>query len=33
MLEKFEEVESRFAELLEYLLENTSIKRLRISSI
>ena len=33
VVEKFEEVESRFAELLEYLLENTSIKRLRISSI
>lgn len=32
-VEKIEEVVSKFSELLEYLLENTKIKRLRISSL
>ena len=32
-VEKQEEVVSKFSELLEYLLENTTIKRLRISSL
>ncbi len=32
-VEKIEEVKSKMSELLEYLLENTDIKRLRISSL
>ena len=32
-LENLEEVKSKFSELLEYILENTKIKRIRISSL
>jgi tRNA A37 methylthiotransferase MiaB len=32
-VEKIEEVDSKLSELLEYILENTDIKRLRISSL